>query len=611
MRTYSFNNKGNILISLVIGFIATSLIFGSLYYYFKQNPKPSELIQEQVEIQEEIVFLEEKQSSVENIIPPKETDQNEECQNECSQIGLRNCSGDGYQTCESYNTDSCLEWSSITACPIDNICQNGDCIQQKSSVALVIDEATYNVLSNEIATFKLDIERDSNFDVFILYKNWSKADEIRDELIKLFQNEGLEGAILIGNIPITYHRTEYQGKVYPESPSDYYYQKLNDKDWTNETVNTITQSIDQKSAYSRTIWTSRLMSPGNDSSKKIDLLRDYFDRNHKYRLGQLSYDGMLFAESIAQVDNIQDLNDKVNNIASYTNLYKQSSKVENTYAIDSGERKDGILEKITQNYEIMSFNVHGTAQSQWVGGDHYITKEDIIKNPPGSLFVSLESCSNGDISDSEYIAGWYLFSGKSLLVKANSAVTFFIDQDKLESLKEYKLIAAGMNFGDMYKNSPNGQQSMLLGDPTLQIREKNIVNGPKLLVMDENIINLGDKNINQVKEREILKTVRIKNNGGSVLKLSNYNLRYSWLDRSLNEGTSYPAGSIGFRLTDKYIVPPATEISILPGEIKNIYVYIQGINSIIPGIFQILSTYITNDPLNPYLKMELNLTWYK
>ncbi len=66
------------------------------------------------------------------------------CQNECSQIGLKGCSNNGYQTCGNYDTDECLEWSSITDCLQNTICQNGICIQQEQKCA---DETPYSQCS--------------------------------------------------------------------------------------------------------------------------------------------------------------------------------------------------------------------------------------------------------------------------------------------------------------------------------------------------------------------------------------------------------------------------------------------------------------------------------
>lgn len=49
------------------------------------------------------------------------------CRNECTSAGLKQCSGNSNQTCGNYDADSCLEWSTATACPAGQICQNGNC----------------------------------------------------------------------------------------------------------------------------------------------------------------------------------------------------------------------------------------------------------------------------------------------------------------------------------------------------------------------------------------------------------------------------------------------------------------------------------------------------
>ncbi len=50
------------------------------------------------------------------------------CTNECSNSGDKQCSGNGYQTCGNYDSDSCLEWNSVTSCSSSETCSNGACI---------------------------------------------------------------------------------------------------------------------------------------------------------------------------------------------------------------------------------------------------------------------------------------------------------------------------------------------------------------------------------------------------------------------------------------------------------------------------------------------------
>lgn len=54
------------------------------------------------------------------------------CDNECTSLGAKQCvptnTGMAYKTCGKYDTDSCLDWSSLTYCPAGYTCSNGNCV---------------------------------------------------------------------------------------------------------------------------------------------------------------------------------------------------------------------------------------------------------------------------------------------------------------------------------------------------------------------------------------------------------------------------------------------------------------------------------------------------
>ena len=50
------------------------------------------------------------------------------CTNECSSSGTNICDGNSYKTCGNYDSDSCLEWSSLVGCSSGQVCQSGQCI---------------------------------------------------------------------------------------------------------------------------------------------------------------------------------------------------------------------------------------------------------------------------------------------------------------------------------------------------------------------------------------------------------------------------------------------------------------------------------------------------
>lgn len=51
------------------------------------------------------------------------------CDNECQTDGQSECDDgrDGFKTCGDYDDDACLEWSAVTECGSDEICQDGAC----------------------------------------------------------------------------------------------------------------------------------------------------------------------------------------------------------------------------------------------------------------------------------------------------------------------------------------------------------------------------------------------------------------------------------------------------------------------------------------------------
>ncbi len=49
------------------------------------------------------------------------------CSDECASTGLRDCQGNAYHICGDYDSDSCLEWNTLTNCGTEENCVNGYC----------------------------------------------------------------------------------------------------------------------------------------------------------------------------------------------------------------------------------------------------------------------------------------------------------------------------------------------------------------------------------------------------------------------------------------------------------------------------------------------------
>lgn len=75
-------------------------------------------------------------------------------------------------------------------------------ITGKTSFAIFIDSLTFEKISDAVFQYRNSIEGD-NLPTFILISNWKSPEEIKNEIVKLYNSRPkLEGAVFIGDIPI-------------------------------------------------------------------------------------------------------------------------------------------------------------------------------------------------------------------------------------------------------------------------------------------------------------------------------------------------------------------------------------------------------------------------
>jgi len=74
-------------------------------------------------------------------------------------------------------------------------------IKAEKSFAIVIDAATYHACKTNILKYQ-DILAKEQLAAYILVNEWNNPDEVKAELLDLYQNHSLEGALFVGQIPI-------------------------------------------------------------------------------------------------------------------------------------------------------------------------------------------------------------------------------------------------------------------------------------------------------------------------------------------------------------------------------------------------------------------------
>lgn len=389
-------------------------------------------------------------------------------------------------------------------------------------VAIFAQNFTYNSVQEEIEQYKKDIEKDLSARVIIFAQDFGTPQEIRSKLLEL-RNQGLIGAVLVGDIPTTYLKATLNEPDLTTVPTDFYYMDLDD-DFTIREDRFFEYSAEPTSLLPE-IWIGRLKPPVS-GEEGISLLRRYFRRNHAYRTGEIkSSKRMLIFDAISAEEVSGTERDRylenVNRLVERAGLYQLSEVA----IVSNANATPGFQEyssKLREDFELVYLNLHGTPTTQQIGS-LYISAEDIKQIQPNPRFYFIWSCSNGNFTEENYMAGSYLFYGDGLVVLASTVPVFGNIESGESNLFPLSL---GATWGEAYKYANYLSSMTLLGDPTLRMREKPELT-PKL-VLEQKEIDFGEVPVVDMNSGELLTTppnigevrIEVRNEGEMLLKIS-------------------------------------------------------------------------------------------
>ncbi|OIO46074.1 MAG: hypothetical protein AUJ31_02605 [Parcubacteria group bacterium CG1_02_39_15] len=363
---------------------------------------------------------------------------------------------------------------------------------KSQTIAVLIDQETYSQAKPEIERYVEDIKNDLQAKVFLYHQKWQSPQEVREQLLSL-KDDNLKGAVLIGEIPYVYFETSIC-HLEPEFVSDRYYMDLENSSFTDEDNDGRFEEENYKGSLTGIIWVGRIKPPVG-GVEGINLLKNYFERNHQYRAGEISptEELLLYAPNIQQLPppmiqegdkmvegtpRVLTLEKYLENIRDQLTLHGSSDILYLGDEIDIlvNASRDEYLEALQRDYEIVSFHSHGTAAHHVLEDfGETISAEDIKNAEPKSYFYFLYSCSAGDFTQENYIGGHYLFNGNGLMIYAPTAPSMAGVGEIREHIQP---LALGLTFGEVFVlNNYGGIGSLgfpnaILGDPTLRIRPK-------------------------------------------------------------------------------------------------------------------------------------------
>jgi len=163
-----------------------------------------------------------------------------------------------------------------------------------SSFAIVIDEYHGNQLKAEIQAYKNALEKEG-LNVFVLQENWKHPEQIRTQLKQLYTNNQLEGAVLVGNIPVpmirdaqhltsTFKMPQDLDWIESSVPSDRYYDdfdlQFNFIKQDENKTNLYYYQLDAKSPQfiQMDIYSGRLKPPTSNPEESVAYIRKYLQK---------------------------------------------------------------------------------------------------------------------------------------------------------------------------------------------------------------------------------------------------------------------------------------------------------------------------------------------
>ena len=551
-----------------------------------------------------------------SIAPDKYCKTNFDCHIVFDNCGCKNvCENVGYISDISCARACTIEESdkSVENCE----CMSNECVPTKKNkplVAVIVDRNTYDSLSEELLRYKHDVEKEENFQVSIKdFPVDSSVDAIKGYIKESYFNSNLEVVILVGEIPAAYY---FPSSVDPgRIATDSYYYDVYDKCPYNETNRAFEARNNFCDPFIVPFVISRI-TPPTKGSEGIRLIKNYLDNNHDFRMGNLTFNqkALLYTPLFNDVEHPEFPLESLNYNLKYFGPLKIYDKTELYLSewedtLQSPRPKADFLSELSNDYQYVYVSAHGNTIYQ-----DFDINPSFITNPR-AFYLDFYSCNVGKFVADNYLAGNYLFNGKSLFVTA-SADLLFSPIGAINSRKLF-LLKGGYPLSEIIKNTVYPSYIInQFGDPTLKMpqgdsqrnsmakffsKQKEIDFGS--INVCETIVNLSDCGDSSGISRI---NFEFSNKGSEDLGFmmgirQDYSLEIIQNSR-LIQGYDTPyrinfdVGDTGSTLNDPYIVKP--------GETKNINI---SLFSIVEGRYSGKILIFNNDPDSSLIEIPYNV----
>jgi len=306
-----------------------------------------------------------------------------------------------------------------------------------AKIGVIVNKDLYPSIKTSVDQYVADLKSVQGKDVWLEKDNFTEVNtvaQLKDALKSHFQTDNLEGAVLIGDLPIPIYNLDND-----KFSCDHYYQDMNGT-WTGS-GNTFTNHTGDTKGE---IWISRITASVLENyggfGNEIDIVNKYFGRVAKRMGGHDTQErtyviaGMYWEWKGLEAENIGDLDYDSAKIDKYRSTADNSTS--------NNECGKKWLAAIVSGREYGYIYSHSSPTSHSVGVSIKTQRDSAIN----CRFYNSYACSNGDYEQANMV-GAYALSDQGLVCVGSSKTGSMIPG----SFRYYnRPLGAGKSFGESF-----------------------------------------------------------------------------------------------------------------------------------------------------------------
>ncbi len=369
----------------------------------------------------------------------------------------------------------------------------------ETPICIVINSGLNILIKTAFSRFVTDLEMEGyDLNVYTATNDGEEA-ALKNLLISEWNTRQIAGAILIGDLAVAWYEMDVWDVE--QFPIDLYCMDL-DGGWTDSDSNGLYEEhTDGAGDMEADIWLGRLFALNltQHGATEVAMINNYFDKNHRYRTGELRLDD----EALAYIDNDWCMYSWEDEVAL---AYPVTDAVTDPYETTREDYMERVRESTDNRYENLLICSHSSPWAHYLywGTEPYdyslFHNHEIETIDVEVHFYNLFACSNSRYVEDDDMGDWYIFQSTYGLVSVGSTKT----GSMLCFYDYYDPLGEGATFGEAFRDwcindieTCAGGESRpwfygmtLLGDPTLRI--SRYMQNPTGDVNEDGVVDVAD-----------------------------------------------------------------------------------------------------------------------